>query len=534
MKPQKNSSQIIDLTIILALIITLVLIFLIFQDLVITNPISPWHDELWNLYASTEFFNHTQNLWPGCNQGMCLSIMGYKFPVLSGSYHGIIKSFLFLPIVMLYKIELIRIANIVLYFFPLFYIIKQKKYFGKTGCELIAASYFLLFIPLTFEAIFDQGQFIIPKLLFLIASIELVKEIQDHNPKRIVIIILLTTISLYEKLTNLPIAISIYISLGLILLNKDKKEIMKYGSLIGLIFIPYLIYFLYNFNFKNLEQFHQLTQAKNLDYFSNFSIIYESAIEFIFKQNYTLSSIFSKKINVRFPLVMLLIVVSCFILALVKSAKIQNKYSAIIVIFTPLLALLIYPFFDGLYRPWHFYSYTSLLIIPIAHLGTLKNNLYIKQKKIIVLVLLFLAIFNLDNIFKNVYRSDRARPFDQSLIKMAALIKTLPVKNIVCLDYSVCSNLIMQTNSEYKLLSDYSFSNKIDLCNNIQSLAKEDYLLITHNILDQKIFSYADKDLLYERSTYFNENCSKDSLELKEIKNVLNSEYSIYSHSKIN
>jgi hypothetical protein len=196
MKLQKNYSQIIDLTIILALIITLGLIFLIFHDLVITNPISPWHDELWNLYASTEFFNHTQNLWPGCSQGMCFSIMGYKFPVLSGSYHGIIKSFIFLPIVMLYKIDLIRIANIVLYFSPLFYIIMQKKYFGKIGCELIAISYFFLLIPLTFEAVFDQGQFIIPKLFFLIASIELVKEIHNHDPKRIILIILV-------KLANL-------------------------------------------------------------------------------------------------------------------------------------------------------------------------------------------------------------------------------------------------------------------------------------------------------------------------------------------
>ncbi len=361
----------------------------------------------------------------------------------------------------------------------------------------------------------------------MIASIELVKEIHNHDPKRIILIILVTSLGLYEKLTNLPIAIAIYISTALILINKDKKQVIKYAVLISLVFIPYLIYMS-----KNFIQFRQSIEAQTLGYSKNLIIVIENFYEFIFNQNYTLTSLFAKKISVIYPVITCLIIVLAFLLSIFIGTKQKYKYQSLVIVLVSFLTLLTYPFFNGLYRPWHFYAFTSLLQIPIIYLSSVKINSYINLKKLLILLILLLAIVNLKTIFGNIYQKDRARPFNQELLKTANQVKKLPTKNIVCLDYSVCYNIIMATNKDYKLLAEYSFVNKVDICKNIESLKEHEYLLITHNILDQTAFSFGEKDFLYERSTFFNEKCSTSSLELKTIENAASVEYSIYLHRK--
>lgn len=92
--------------------------------------------------------------------------------------------------------------------------------------------------------------------------------------------------------------------------------------------------------------------------------------------------------------------------------------------------------------------------------------------------------------------------------------------------------MIMVTNKDYKLLAEYSFTNKVDICKNIDSLKDHEYLLITHNILNQTVFSFGERGFLYDRSNYFNEKCLSSIKGLEAIKNISSNEYSIYLHKK--
>lgn len=207
----------------------------------------------------------------------------------------------------------------------------------------------------------------------------------------------MTSLGLYEKITNLPIAIPIYICVALILINKDKKQVIKYAGLIGLIFVPYLITL-----GKNFTQFHTSLGAENLGYSKNLFIVFENFYDFIFCQNYTLSILFAKKINVVYPLIACLIIGLTLFLSIFISAKIKYKYESLVILLIPVLSLLSYPFFESLYRPWHFYTLTSLMLIPITFLNSVKIDSHIYLKKLLILLILCLAIVNLNTTFRNI------------------------------------------------------------------------------------------------------------------------------------
>ena len=116
-----------------------------FLVLIFNNQISPWHDEFWNLYPSTILLGWKSGIWTGCSQGMCINLFGKLIPLLSGPYHGALKTSLFSPFVIMGNVGLIRLMNLVLYLAPAFYIYSNRKYFKESGTLLLIISFYVLF-----------------------------------------------------------------------------------------------------------------------------------------------------------------------------------------------------------------------------------------------------------------------------------------------------------------------------------------------------------------------------------------------------
>lgn len=527
----------------LALILVVVFLSVVLLDILLVNKVSPWHDELWNLYASLEFYGIRNGIWPGCSQSMCMTVFGYDIPILSGPYHGVVKALIFSPIVLLGDISLIRLLNVVIYLSPMVYILKQGRTFGVSGTYLIASAYYLMFPVLFLESIFDQGQFVVPNAFLAIAALMLVKDLHLHSPGRLVFVIILSALAVYEKVTNIPVSLA-FSTVAFVLLLQNREFRYAWASFASFIFaLPYAYYLS-----SNMSSFLGMTDATRLSYITNLKLVAESAYTYLFQKSHTMSMIVGVDVDSVMPVLCVILSVAVLILSITLCFRIgvSKKSAHMLTISTPFIALLLFPLFSGLNRPWHMYQIAPLLIIPFAYTALNMNLMNIVEKNkasMLLLMVILLGFINTISLSTGSVNKPRIHPYDTSIIETADLLKRQSfTKNVVCLDYSVCNNLIFILGSEYKHLASWSFSPLEDICQNIDNIRNSEYYLVTHiyqpvdmeenHILSKLRIDKGQYDFLYGRSKYFIENCPKSfSGEIGDMDLYDKLGYKIYLHT---
>ena len=525
------SSFVKKLALFLGLVTFLIAGWLI-ADLIYFRPIAPWFDELWNLYPSLLFLGIDNKVWVGCSNGLCVHLFGYTIPILSGPYHGLIKSLVFAPLVLLGNLSLIRLFNLIIFFSPLLYLFFQRTYFGKKGIFLLIATYYLLFPTLLVEATFDQGQFIFANSFLFIALLELIKFLQTQAPKNAGIALILSGLAVYEKLTNVPVGIAICLVAGLFLLYRKSYFWLCISLGCGLIFLtPYLF-----FIWKNPSLFAGMTDIPHEGYGVNLNTVLLGSYAAIFLNSITLNGFLGKSYPVLIPLLGVGIFVLTWgfmgqqllftlfarlaklpisISPAAPSRQAKTAWQAWAVLFLPLLALLIFPIFDGINRPWHLYQLAPLLCVPIAYLSLQNPKTLSAPKKLwgmienyVLGLILLAALVNTVSLVFPAWRQERVHPYDPSLFLTAQAIRSLPgPKQLVCIDYSICGNLIFLLGPQYKALADWAHVPSDKICQHLMRLEHEDYLFISRIDHPNPLASEMER-LMRGNSQFFEDHCA--------------------------
>ena len=485
--------------------ISLLLLFLLVPvvDLIFGMQVSPWHDELWNIYPSLYFFGIDNSLWPGCRNGMCLNLFGKHIPMLSGPYHGVIKSFLYSPIALIGNHNLVRVLNIALYSLPLLHALFRLR---RDGNRVIIAPlvYYFIFPNLVYEAFFDQGQIVIGNTLNYFALLLLCRLGVNYSTSHVFFIACLASLSVYEKLTTIPAFLTVYIILTYaIWLKRDLKSAI-YAALPAFLAAPYLIYIATGHIGDLLGMVKSVPQS----YYFNLDSIASTIYRYIFSTSFTLTSITNNEVINGSPIVNLLVVFTGIGVAAyltLTTSHLSCKRPYYLIIFSSIFVLLIMPLFDGLSRPWHTYQLLPFFVAPFLVMETIDSFTFAKTKlKSILWILISIAIFNTSSAAISATNRARIHPMDGQLIDIASRIKShSQKKDIVCLDYSVCYNLVFLLGRDYRLLSEWSFAPVDHICTNLKNIKGRDFILVTH---DPQSKSY--DHFLYDRSIYFFDHCS--------------------------
>jgi len=502
-----------------------------FLDLIFLNPVSPWHDELWNIYPALNFFGVENTIWHGCKEGMCITFLGHQIPILSGYYHGILKTILFSPLALLGNIELVRLSNILIYLIPIIFIWKDRKIYGEMGVWILIFSYYVLFPNFLFEIVFDQGQIVIPNTLLAIAVLELAKNYKTFSPNSLVFAIFLASLAVYEKLTNLPVSLAIIGTAGLLLLCSKSYKQFLFAATSVILISPYLIFF----SRGGFSRMAEMTSSSEASYLANLESFVIAAYDAIFVRSFTLSSIMDGNVSNQMPSFILIALIAIWIGAVALSAFSNKNQSlrALLVLSIPIQVFLLFPFFDGLNRPWHTYQLVPLVLVPIGFFAYAQ----MKDKNVFAIVFIILTflfgMLNLISVEKGFLNKPRKYPYDISLFEVSKAIKRNPfANNIVCLDYSVCYNLVFLLGSDFKILADWSFAPTSNVCGNIEAIKDQNFYLITKMVPDA--INNDHDAFLYGRSLEFQVNCInllKDQTYLLGLNQT--SGYQVYSSKEI-
>lgn len=529
------------------LLVMLAVVLMITLSLTVIEPIAPWYDELWNLYPSPLFFGIDQNIWAGCGNAMCLRFFGHSIPILSGPYHGLIKTVVFSPFVVWGNLLSIRLLNLAVYLLPMIYLFFQRAYFGKLGIWVIASTYYLLVPSLLVEAIFDQGQFVFANGFLFIAALELVKYTKTHSCYSAALALLFSGLAVYEKLTNLPVAFVIgALAFFLLGLQKNYRLLVFVGLAGVLMLVPYAI-----FISKMPDLFFGMTGAPKASYIENFHTVTQGAYHALFANSITLNGFFNHSFVVPAAFVALALFLLCYVFALMQglSAITSTASSAsnpvpkrwmvssapiIGMLLLPALAVLVLPLFDGLNRPWHLYQLAPLLCIPVAYscLLSLQNqedaqhgrfgrstplgSAWIIFESCLLPALLIMGIVNLGALLLPTWNTPRVHPYESGLFSAAQTIRdqanqfpqSLPKPvPVVCLDYSICSNLVYLLGPQFKVLSDWSYSPIERICEDLERNAQQSYVLVTRVSSRKKEMTEYDQ-FIGGRTHYFEDHCS--------------------------
>jgi len=514
-------------------------------DLTVFSPIAPWYDELWNLYPSPRFFGIDQNIWSGCGNAMCLNLLGHQIPILSGPYHGLIKTLIYIPLVAWGNIPSIRWLNLGVYLLPIIYLLFQRQYFGKVGIWVIACAYYLLVPSLFIEAIFDQGQFVFANGFLLIAAIELVKYTYTHSARSAAIALLFCGLAVYEKLTNLPVATVIGVLAFTYLIVQKRYRYLLYIALAGLaMFIPYAVFIT-----KLPDLFFGMTAAPKSSFIENFNAVTQGAYYALFQTSTTLNGFFNQSFLVPASSLALSLFVMVYLLALAQGFRglihnraskrgLQNTLADNGILLAPVLALVMQSCLDGLNRPWHLYQLSSLICIPFAYLCLhAKNHWYgkgdVRNQRIaedlsdqkptqkdfqyfILPMLLMLGVINFGSLLIPTWSMGRAHPYDNALFTSVLTIQdyraqppnSLPTPiSIVCLDYGICSNLVYLLGPKYRVLADWAHSPVERICQDLSRNAKQSYILVTR-VVPRKATMTDYEKLMAEHTQFFEDHCS--------------------------
>lgn len=540
-------------------------------NLTVINPIAPWYDELWNLYPAPLFFGIDQNIWGGCGNAMCINLLGHQIPILSGPYHGLIKTLIYSPVVVWGDLLWVRLLNLGVYLSPLIYLLFQRQYFGRQGIWVVASAYYLFVPGLLIEAIFDQGQFVFANSFLIISALELVKYTSTHSGRSAAIALLLSGLAVYEKLTNLPVAFMLGLVAFIFLLTQKQYRYLVYITLIGLLmFMPYAFFI------SHLpDLFFGMTAAPKSSFINNFYAITQGAYRSLFQTSITLNGFFNQSFFASASFLALLLFALTYLLALaqastlisaVKTVKIrlQNSLIRLTVLLIPALAIVMQSLFDGLNRPWHLYQLSTVLCIPIACLclhtingnqeyeGNVdKNNARSELDRmnswvsclryILLPTLLLLGIINLGSLFIGTQNMVRVHPYDNELFAAAQKIKLYQAQNsstlptpvpIVCLDYSVCSNLVYLLGPQYRVLIDWAYSPVERICDDMGRISKEKYLLVTR-VYSRKGAMMDSEQFMGGRTRFFEDHCSGPFEKISSMNSDLSMpRYQIYYHQK--
>jgi hypothetical protein len=255
--------------------------------------------------------------------------------------------------------------------------------------------------------------------------------------------------------------------------------------------------------------FTNLTSGENLGYLENLKRVLESIYENVLSKSFILSVISEHDATNYSGVLPLSIWVAVYVIvasSLVKQARRNGAY--LVILSVPIFAIILFPLINGLYKPWHVYQLSPLIVVPFGLL-TLRGDMQTSfvQRYLQNYVLIALAIVSFLNstwLAMGTVNRTRVHPYDGSLFSVADWIKenhTTP--NLICLDYSVCHNLLFMLGQDYKLLLETAFTPEQEIYSKLEDLKQFDYYLIAHvkrKFPSKK--SVAD-DLLYSRSSYF-------------------------------
>ena len=434
-----------------------------------------------------------------------------------------------------------------MYLSPIIYLFFQRRYFGKLGICVIAGAYYLLVPSLWVEALFDQGQFIFANGFLLIAALELVKCTKSHSAPSAAVALLLCGLAVYEKLTNLPVAFVIgALALALLLLQK-KYRLVLYVGLAGLVMLaPYAIFII-----KIPDLFFGMTGAPKASFSDNFHTVTQGTYHALFANSITLNGFFNQPFLAPAAFLALTVFLLCYVFSLGQGLSnilsntpgltrpnsrdaFAKKLSTIGVLLLPVLAFLILPLFDGLNRPWHLYQLSPLLVMPFAYscLWSLQDFVDDKTEALnplnsfgstwrvleggLLPTLLLLGIVNLSSLLLPAWNTPRVHPYESGLFSAARTIREYDIQfpqslpkpvPVVCLDYSICSNLVYLLGPQFKVLSDWSYSPIERICDDLERNALQNYVLVTR-VMPRKNEMTEYDQFIGGRTHYFEDHCS--------------------------
>lgn len=441
--------------------------------LIIYSPVGPNHDELWNLYSAPGVGLGSTS-WTKVN----IKILGIQAPLLSGPYHGALKSFLFSPLLAITRdIDVIRFANCALLMLitPI-YLWSTQIFIAKPVFNYLYAIMAVFFLPVMYiNAPADTGQFILPALLLGLAFGATFRGDATQMRKWYYLAYLCGLLSIYEKLTVLNFAAPVCVYAAYRLLwpvvgrRLDIYIIITLFILPIFIFSPYIIYFYF---FSGWPELTGMTASPEASFTANLVLNFFRLPQFVFGigQIHTLHVNLGKSPDFWFLGLLLacLTTLSIFITFVIKfrlvkddsRRQVANVLLYLVGIF--LAAIIVQSLVNGLNRPWHYSPYWILILFFIG-IGLQSAYTFFKLRWVSYALLTVATTCSFVNMEQMWIFSSQESPLGIASPSVFDIVKMLETDsqgsqlNLVCLDYSVCSPIAFMLGRKAKIVADFAF-----------------------------------------------------------------------------
>ena len=451
------------------------------------------HDELWD-YMHAVAYSKNSMIVPSYD----MNVMGFRFPLITGPYQGAMKVWLVTPIIKAigsspFVLHSINIFFAVLYLLALYWALIALL--DKTRATIV------LLLPIVdtkflLMASMDYGPFLLQNA-FIALSIGLILRLfVAWNIRQFIAFCFILGCSFSQKLTATPIIISFALVSFIVMFPFIREQTAKkqyYRLIIVLIscaivfmipLVPYLIYF-YNSGFSELlsltassQKYGYFVKLTNtiyalLDWKGNAWCEQISAYKPLDATGYYLPSIMC---SVFIPV--------AFLLSLLERKNFSLRSPIIFVISMLLINILVYSFFDGLVRPWHYLSLQPIYIVTIVlsifftqrcFASSFKKHAIIVQGVFsIFFVFIMLSTFNNGRyILANIEREKGNLITSPALYRIAAVLKEIAPRKLYALNYSIGYPLyvILHGQVDMREFAFSSLTNKeiSDIVNQIQA-----------------------------------------------------------------
>lgn len=429
------------------------------------SRVGPSHDELWNLYSSP-LIGLAGATWIKTS----LDLFGIHIVLLSGPYHGAIKTTLFTPLLELTRnIEVIRLANcLLLLTFITIYLWGSRRIAVSSRLNAFYAAICIFLVPpLYINAPFDNGQFIVPSLLFAIGLAATMRALSSGTPIYYWVAYTAGCLCMYEKLTELNFAIPVCACSLYFLIRRRLgfKTVAAAVLLPVVIFSPYLIYFLFEGGWSELMT---VSASAKTTYATKLSIMIDYMPNNVFAtgKSHTLTSLFGDSPTfAAASFVVICATLLCIIALFYQIVRYGRKgFAGAIAAQTYLWlvfigAILLQSAVNGLNRPWHFSSYWIVLIFIIG-LGVQQLAGHSRRLAAAALTVAgLLCAFSFAQTLSFVRNHSPIGIASTGILKVATFLKNYHKGlDLVCVDYSVCSPLAFLVGDDAKVKADYAFS----------------------------------------------------------------------------
>lgn len=436
-----------------ALILVLVAIFMV--------RVGPPHDDLWNLYPSPSV-----DLASGNPFKVRIGLPGFSVPLLSGPYHGAIKTNLFELILPFTRdITAIRVANSILFalLVPIFlWSWPAALSVGWQPVTLYAAVGMLLMPTLYINVPLDYGAFVVSSLLLAAGLAAVIRAQRTDDSKYYWIAYAAGCLCVYEKLTQLNFAIPLCMWCVIALLRRQFgwRTLFLAAVIPAITLLPYAIYFL---ALNGWAELLGMTAAPKAPFTANFAWIIESIVSaYVPDRIFTLNNYFGESLGYRLLGFVFAIAMLMSILVWVRSPR--NPTHAFL--WSILVgSVLVQSLVSGLNRPWHFFPYSVIAYFIIGHaiydLGRTRALRTLAVAATCLAAAIAAAPFIATLLFLGSHSAiGIASP--AILDVAAALGNNRERVQLVCVDYSVCHPLAFLIGPNATMKADFAFTPKGD------------------------------------------------------------------------